>query len=228
MTLGRDKKTGRERAIASSEDVPPLPQGALAALCIALFANSYSLSNPFPYVGFMVKYMGMTEDDKEVGFYAGYVMSAFMFGRALSSFAWGYIADTYGRKVVCMGGIVSCLVFAPAFGFATSFPAAMAARFCMGFFNGKFPLSANACDLDSWLSLGVKMPKFQRYHRDSESSSIRISVTSFPASPHNGHGHRYVGRRADSGTKPRWAASRASTKVSFYHLFLVLQRDMWL
>jgi MFS family permease len=122
------------------EEIKPFPKGALTALCIVLFANSYALSNPFPYVGFMVKYFGLTEDDREVGFYAGYVMSAFMFGRALSSFLCGWISDKYGRKVVLYAGIISCLVFSPAFGFAQSFSAAIAARFFMGFFNGNPPL----------------------------------------------------------------------------------------
>lgn len=81
---------------------------SLFALCVALFANSFSMTVLFPFgakrahcrlhlcmprgrvakapamlsaVGFMVKHMGVTQDDTEVGFSAGYIAGAFMFGR---------------------------------------------------------------------------------------------------------------------------------------------------
>ena len=44
--------------------------------CVAMFANSVALANPFPYAGFMVLHYGMTADETEVGFYAGWIMTA--------------------------------------------------------------------------------------------------------------------------------------------------------
>ena len=41
-----------------------------------MFANSVALANPFPYAGFMVLHYGMTADETEVGFYAGWIMTA--------------------------------------------------------------------------------------------------------------------------------------------------------
>ena len=43
-------------------------------------------------------------------FYAFFIGSSFMFGRTLTSFFWGIIADKYGRKPVIVFSICSVLV----------------------------------------------------------------------------------------------------------------------
>ena len=46
------------------------------ALYVALVANSFALASVFPYAGFMVKNgFHMVDDDREVGFFAGFVMT---------------------------------------------------------------------------------------------------------------------------------------------------------
>ena len=56
----------------------------IAALCFALFASSISITNVFPYAPFMVKHFGMTEDDADLGYYAGYLSSAYSLGSVLA------------------------------------------------------------------------------------------------------------------------------------------------
>jgi MFS family permease len=80
----------------------------------------------------MVKDMDLTDDNAKVGYYAGYIMSAFMIGRGLSSFMCGWLSDIYGRKMVLYVGLWSCLLFGTAFGFSKSFWFAVTVRFCMG------------------------------------------------------------------------------------------------
>jgi len=76
---------------------PKYPVKALFALGVSFFAHCYSLSSLFPYVGFMVHDMGIVENTNESGWYAGYISSSFMVGRFISSYYWGYFADSFGR-----------------------------------------------------------------------------------------------------------------------------------
>lgn len=62
------------------------------------------------------------------GYYAGYVASAFTFGRLLSGYAWGYVADSWGRKPVVIIGLASIAVLSTAFGLSESFASAVACR----------------------------------------------------------------------------------------------------
>ena len=107
----------------------------LAVVALALFANAYAMSNPFPYTPFMVLHFGMVDDEREAGFYAGYIMSSFMVGRVISSYPLGILSDTWGRRPVVELGLWSCVIFQVGFGAAPTFAFALAMRFLMGAFN---------------------------------------------------------------------------------------------
>ena len=62
------------------------------------------------------------------GFYAGYVASAFIFGRFLSGYVWGYFTDSIGRKPVIVATLLSVATFSLAFGFSTSYTWALSSR----------------------------------------------------------------------------------------------------
>ncbi|CAN0142038.1 unnamed protein product [Ascophyllum nodosum] len=117
----------------SSDPFPWLPMLAIAT---GLVSHSYALSSLFPYIGYMVQYLGVTDDKDEAGFYAGYVSSALMVGRFGSSYFWGRFADRYGRLPVMYISLCSMAVLAIAFGFSTSFYWAVACRFLLGAMNG--------------------------------------------------------------------------------------------
>lgn len=108
----------------------------IITLCFAMFANSVALTNVFPYAGFMVLHYGLTEDETQVGFFTGWLLTSFMTGRLLSSFYCGALSDRVGRKVVIRIGLWSCVVFSIAFGFSPTFAIALAMRLGMGLFNG--------------------------------------------------------------------------------------------
>ncbi|KAB5519231.1 hypothetical protein DKX38_023550 [Salix brachista] len=74
----------------------------------------------------------IAEREEDIGYYAGYVGSAFMFGRALTSVLWGMIADRYGRKPVIIFGTVSVVIFNTLFGLSTTFWMAISTRFLLG------------------------------------------------------------------------------------------------
>lgn len=71
------------------------------------------------------------------GFYAGYVASAFTFGRFLGGYIMGVFTDSMGRKPVMIVGLLSMAAFSLAFGFSTSYTWAVSSR-CEHVFCGDF------------------------------------------------------------------------------------------
>ncbi len=63
---------------------------------LVLHVNAFALFNVFPYAGYMVVWFGKTDDKDQVGYYAGFLLSAFMIGRSVSSLFWGLVADYKG------------------------------------------------------------------------------------------------------------------------------------
>ncbi len=47
----------------------------------------------------------VTDSTQTVGYYAGFVASAFIFCQFLSSSGWGHLSDTYGRRPVLLIGL---------------------------------------------------------------------------------------------------------------------------
>lgn len=112
--------------------VTPLPLGPMTALSVALFSNSLSLTFLFPFVPVMVKSFHITDDETQVGYYAGFLLSSFFVGSLISGPIWGSLSDKIGRKPIMLVGLVSNILFALCFGFSTSLVMAMAARFAQG------------------------------------------------------------------------------------------------
>ena len=109
---------------------------SLAALALALTANALSVTNVFPYSPYMPKFFGLTADDRELGFYAGFFMTAYMVGSGASALLWGVAADRYGKKAVILFSLLSATAPQVLFGMATSMQAALALRLIMGLLNG--------------------------------------------------------------------------------------------
>jgi len=121
-----------------------VPSKLVLSLCGVMLVQAYLLISVFTYSGFLV--MFLLNKNKQIsdpsyvnpssaGYYAGYLASAFMFGRTFSSYLWGKFADIYGRKVVLIISLSAAAIFSVMLGFATSLPVALLARFMMGFFN---------------------------------------------------------------------------------------------
>ncbi|GLJ49546.1 hypothetical protein SUGI_1050790 [Cryptomeria japonica] len=111
----------------------PIKELSLVALLV--LCNSLPISSLFPFLYFMVRdfHIGKTED---IGYYAGYIGSSFMFGRFLTSALWGMASDKYGRKPVMLIGVASVIIFNTLFGVSVNFWMAISTRFLLGSFNG--------------------------------------------------------------------------------------------
>jgi MFS family permease len=92
----------------------------------------YQLFNVFPYSGYMVIHLIPGVDNENAGFYAGMLASSFMVGRACSAYAWGQLADIYGRKFVLIVSLLISSIGSLAFGCSTTFFMAVLVRFIMG------------------------------------------------------------------------------------------------
>ena len=100
-----------------------------------LLTQSYLLISPFVYSGAMALWFYPELSKSEAGYTAGFIASSFMAGRTLSSYHWGLLSDTYGRKSVLLLTMSTSAVINITLGFCTNFYAFVFFRFTMGFFN---------------------------------------------------------------------------------------------
>nr|XP_048334009.1 protein ZINC INDUCED FACILITATOR 1-like isoform X3 [Ziziphus jujuba var. spinosa] len=114
------------------ESNPGLPLKHLFYVFIIVLSTALPISVLFPFLYFMIEEFQIAKREEDIGFYAGFVGSAFMFGRALTSVIWGIIADRYGRRPVMIFGTVSVAIFNTLFGFSRSFWMAVSTRFLLG------------------------------------------------------------------------------------------------
>ncbi|XP_042060915.1 protein ZINC INDUCED FACILITATOR-LIKE 1-like isoform X2 [Salvia splendens] len=114
-----------------------------------LFSLSYILCNGEHYTYVLqIRDLHISEKEEDISYYAGYVGSSFMLGRALTSFLWGLIADKYGRKPVIMFGTFIVAIFNTIFGVSVNFWMAIITRFLLGSLCGTLgPLRAYASEI---------------------------------------------------------------------------------
>ncbi|KAM0877387.1 hypothetical protein ACQ4PT_035521 [Festuca glaucescens] len=106
------------------------------------------ISSLFPFLYFMIRDLHIAERTEDIGFYAGFVGAAFMFGRCLTSTIWGIAADRIGRKPVVIFGVFSVVIFNALFGLSVTYWMAIATRFLLGALNGLLgPMKAYAIEV---------------------------------------------------------------------------------
>ncbi|XP_057451623.1 protein ZINC INDUCED FACILITATOR-LIKE 1-like isoform X2 [Lotus japonicus] len=108
----------------------------LLSIWMVVLCSSLPIASLYPYIYFMVDDFNVAKREEDVSAYAGYVGSAYMLGRALTSVLWGIIADRYGRKPVVISGIISVIIFSTLFGLSTNFWMAVFTRLVLGSLNG--------------------------------------------------------------------------------------------
>ncbi|KAK8552727.1 hypothetical protein V6N12_041304 [Hibiscus sabdariffa] len=125
-----------------------IPLRELLSIWIVVLCTALPISSLFPFLYFMTRDFHIAEREEDIGSYAGYVGSAFMLGRALTSVLWGIFADRYGRKPVIIMGTISVVIFNTLFGLSVNFWMAVITRFLLGSMNGLLgPIKAYAVEI---------------------------------------------------------------------------------
>ncbi|KAL3349318.1 hypothetical protein AABB24_022450 [Solanum stoloniferum] len=135
-----------------------LPIKELFTIWVVVLGTALPMSSLFPFLYFMVRDFHIAKREEDIGSYAGYVGSAFMFGRSLTSAFWGVVADRYGRKPVIIFGTSIVVVFNTLFGLSTNFWMAVVTRFLLGSLNGLLgPIKAYAAEIfrEEYQALGM-------------------------------------------------------------------------
>ncbi|XP_044461409.1 protein ZINC INDUCED FACILITATOR-LIKE 1-like [Mangifera indica] len=135
-----------------------LPIRELVSIWIIVLGTALPISSLFPFLYFMIRDFHIAKTEEDIGYYAGYVGSSFMLGRALTSVFWGIIADRYGRKPVIIFGTVTVVIFNTLFGLSVNFWMAISTRFLLGSLNGLLgPIKAYATEIfrDEHQALGL-------------------------------------------------------------------------
>ncbi|XP_022752843.1 probable peptide/nitrate transporter At3g43790 isoform X2 [Durio zibethinus] len=112
-----------------------VPYKHLSFIWIVSLCSTLPTTSLFPFVYFMIRDFHIAKREEDIGFYAGFVGSSFMVGRALTSLFWGVVADRFGRKPIILIGTFSVVVFNALFGLSTSFWMALSMRFLLGCLN---------------------------------------------------------------------------------------------
>ncbi|KAH7547677.1 hypothetical protein JRO89_XS14G0001500 [Xanthoceras sorbifolium] len=134
------------------------PIKELVSIWIVVLCAALPISSLFPFLYFMIRDFHIAKREEDIGSYAGYVGSAFMLGRALTSVLWGLVADRYGRKPVIIIGTMTVVIFNTLFGLSVNFWMAVITRFLLGSLNGLLgPIKAYACEIfrDEYQALGL-------------------------------------------------------------------------
>ncbi|XP_065176305.1 uncharacterized protein LOC135806088 [Sycon ciliatum] len=115
--------------MAGSKD--KVDYGQIGPILLAMFSHFFGGMIIFPFVPFMVTdFLDLPRN--KVGFYSGFLVSAYHVGVLLGSMMWGSVSDRWGRRPAVLTSMVLMMVFNLFFGFSRSFTWAVLARFLLG------------------------------------------------------------------------------------------------
>eukprot|EP00117_Sycon_ciliatum_P035269 scpid33403/ scgid26775/ Probable peptide/nitrate transporter At3g43790; Protein ZINC INDUCED FACILITATOR-LIKE 2 len=115
----------------ASKDADKFPILATAPAYLSIFSFFFSLLMVMPFLPFMTKDF-VDRPRNELGYYAGFLASAFSVGDLIGSTVWGTLADRYGRRPIMIMSPIASSVFVILFGLSRSFAWAVIARLCWG------------------------------------------------------------------------------------------------
>ncbi|KAH8829191.1 hypothetical protein DL96DRAFT_1597099 [Flagelloscypha sp. PMI_526] len=114
----------------------PLPILSMIVLSIAMLGEFLSASVATPFLLFMVKGFGQTDDEAEIAFLTGILVATFFLTQFVTSLLWAAVAERHGRRIVLTLSLLGSAVTCFAFGTASSFEEAVCIRLLQGIFGG--------------------------------------------------------------------------------------------
>ncbi|KAG2154186.1 uncharacterized protein EDB93DRAFT_1133165 [Suillus bovinus] len=120
----------------SESDSTPLPALSMIVLSITMLGEFLSANVAMPFLLFMVKGFGEINDEAQIAFWTGILVSAFFLTQFLTSLLWATAADRHGRRLVLTLSLLGSAVTVLLFGTCTSLRQAIAVRLLQGIFAG--------------------------------------------------------------------------------------------
>ncbi|KAJ8487527.1 hypothetical protein ONZ45_g14294 [Pleurotus djamor] len=114
----------------------PLPVLSMIVLSITMLGEFLSANVSTPFLLFMVKGFGAYDDDAEVAFWTGIIVSGFFLTQFLTSLLWATVAEKHGRRTVLIVSLLGSAVTCAFFGTSTSIQQALCIRLLQGVFAG--------------------------------------------------------------------------------------------
>lgn len=114
----------------------PLPALSMIVLSITMLGEFLSANVATPFLLFMVKGFGELEDEAEVAFWTGIIVSMFFLTQFATSLLWATVAERHGRRAVLVVSLAGSAVTCALFGTTTSIKQAIAVRLLQGIFGG--------------------------------------------------------------------------------------------
>ena len=111
-----------------------LTNAKLTAVFFVQLNEAYQISVLLPLVVFMCRDFGI--EPVWLGVYSSILNASFGFCQFLVSYAWGYLSDVYGRRIILLCGLSGTSIAMVLFGFSQSFAVALISRCLTGLFNG--------------------------------------------------------------------------------------------
>jgi len=123
------------------KDVPtPISKKIVGILFFMTFADGLSL-NFYNTIGALMMSYQFGIESEDVGYYIGYLASAYYVGQLLCNFPLSFISDRIGRKPVILFGLTFNIICQLAFGLSKWFWLAVLVRFINGLTNAGLPLT---------------------------------------------------------------------------------------
>ncbi|PLW28906.1 hypothetical protein PCASD_15785, partial [Puccinia coronata f. sp. avenae] len=140
----------------------PLPFKQLGIICLMRVSEPISYTLIFPFINQMLEDLKVTDDPKQVGYYAGVIESLFAIAQLLTAIFWGRLSDNIGRKPVMLTGLLGLAVCGILFGLQKSYIGLIVCRFLGGIMNGNVGILQSVVgeitDASNFAELGTEVP----------------------------------------------------------------------
>eukprot|EP00929_Paragymnodinium_shiwhaense_P035156 TRINITY_DN19021_c0_g2_i1.p1 TRINITY_DN19021_c0_g2~~TRINITY_DN19021_c0_g2_i1.p1 ORF type:complete len:447 (+),score=61.65 TRINITY_DN19021_c0_g2_i1:63-1403(+) len=134
------------RRVQPSAQSTVLPLRLILVCCLCDSTHYYAICSLFSYAGVMTADLGWALDRDHAGFIAGFLASASLFGRTVTSSIWGFVAARFGYKKAILVSFSCIAIGGVAFAFSSNLYAALAARFVfLGAGNGWVAMMSPLC-----------------------------------------------------------------------------------
>ncbi|GAA5798147.1 hypothetical protein HPULCUR_003547 [Helicostylum pulchrum] len=136
--------SGGDSSDDGNDKATPLPKLQMFVISVLLFSEPLTSTILFPFIYSMLRDFHLSDDEKEIGSYAGWITSVFFIAQFCTAMIWGKISDRFGRRPVLLTGLIGNTVSSCLFGLSTNIWWAIGSRALCGVMNGNSGVARSA------------------------------------------------------------------------------------